>query len=230
MPSRSRSPRTAAVAAASAAGAFALAVAVAAPAQAATTVATWNMGDTGSTMSDASGHGHTGKLTRVATGQPGTSGGKGFGFGSLGTPSFVSVGSASDLNPGTSAFSFSLSVKFANKPGSDYDLLRKGLSSTDGGSYKMEIWDNGKAFCDFRGSSAEGWISAGPNLADNAWHQITCSRTSTSVKLTVDGSSYSKSVKTGTISNSGSLYLGAKNGGGQDQYKGLMDKVSVSRG
>jgi hypothetical protein len=50
------------------------------------------------------------------------------------------------------------------------------------------------------------------------------------VKLSVGGSSYTKTVTTGSISNSGSLYLGAKDGGGADQYRGTLDKVSVKKG
>src|SRR4051812_19792236 len=99
-------------------------------ASASTQVALWNMGDSGSTMSDSSGHGHTGTLHAVSTGQPGTSSGKAFGF--FSDPSYVSVPSSSDLNPGTSSFSFTVHVKFSSKPSGDYDVLRKGLSTTDG--------------------------------------------------------------------------------------------------
>jgi hypothetical protein len=212
---------------AAAASALGLTLAAAAPASAATQVALWNMGDSGSTMSDSSGHGHTGTLHNVSTGQPGTSGGKAFGF--LSHPSYVSVPSSSDLNPGTSSFSFTVHVKFSAKPSGDYDVLRKGLSTTDGGSYKVEILSGGTAFCDFRGS-AQGSVSSSRNLADNAWHTITCARTSSTVKLTVDGATSSKSVSTGSISNSGSLYIGAKSSSGDDQYRGLIDRVSVSRG
>ncbi|MCU1475241.1 LamG-like jellyroll fold domain-containing protein [Amnibacterium sp.] len=214
---------------AAAASALGMTLAAAAPASAASTqVALWNMGDTGSTMADASGHGHTGTLHNVSTGQPGTSSGKAFGF--FSHPSYVSVPSSSELNPGTSSFSFTLHVKFSAKPSGDYDVLRKGLSTTDGGSYKVEILAGGNAFCDFRGSSAQGSASSSGSLADNAWHTITCARTSSSVKVTVDGKTSSKSVSTGSISNSGSLYIGAKSSSGDDQYRGLVDRVSVNRG
>jgi Concanavalin A-like lectin/glucanases superfamily len=208
-----------------------LTIGTAGAAHAATQVALWNMGDTGSTMSDASGNGHTGHLTGVATGQPGISGGHGFGF--FSHPSVVSVPDSSALDPGTSSFSFTVHINTTSRPSStvgDYDVLRKGLSTSDGGSYKLEILRGGNAFCDFRGSSADGSVASSGSLADGDWHTITCSRTSSSVKLVVDGKSYSKSVKTGSIANSGSLYLGAKSGGGTDQYRGLMDRVSVSRG
>jgi len=192
-------------------------------------VANWNMSDTGTSMADSSGHGHNGALHNVATQQAGLGG---VGYGILSKPSYVTVPSATDLNPGTSAFSFTVHVKFSTKPSStvgDYDLLRKGLSTTSGGSYKMEILQSGVAFCDFRGS-AEGKVTGSSNLANNAWHTITCARTSTSVRLTVDGSTVSKTVGTGTISNTSSMFVAAKDSAGNDQYHGSMDNVSVSKG
>lgn len=207
-----------------------LTIGVATAAVASSQVAVWNMSDTGSKMTDSSGHGHTGSLANVRTGQPGYSG---TGFGFFSHPSYVVVPNATDLNPGTSTFSFTVHVKFSSRPSSsvgDYDVLRKGLSSTDGGSYKLEILRAGNAYCNFRGSSAEGSVSSGSNLANNAWHTLTCTRTSSAVKLTVDGKSYSKSVKTGSISNTGPLYIGAKSSGGADQYTGYLDSASVSKG
>jgi hypothetical protein len=194
-------------------------------------VAYWKMNDTGTSMADSSGHGHTGTLHSVAVQQPGWSGSVGYGF--FKAPSYVSVPSAGELNPGTSNFSYTLHVKFSSKPSSsvgDYDLLRKGLSTTSGGSFKMEILGSGVAFCDFRGSSGEGTVTGSTNLATSSWHTITCARTGGTVSLTVDGSTRSKSVSTGSISNSSSVYIGAKDGGGEDQYRGYMDSVTVNKG
>lgn len=206
-------------------------VLVAQPASAATiTVAQWNMGDTGTTMTDSSGHHHNGTLHNVTTGQPGVSG-KAFLF--SGKPSYVSVPSSLDLNPVTSSFTITLHVKFPARPTSavgDFDVLRKGLSTTDGGSYKIEILQSGKAFCDFRGSTHEGSLTGTKALAVNAWHTITCTRTATSMKLVVDGSTTSKSVTTGTISNTGNLYIGAKNSSGGDQLTGFVDSVTIKKG
>jgi hypothetical protein len=199
-------------------------------AQAATTVALWNMGDSGSTMSDATGRGHTGTLHNVAVQQPGQSG-KSFGF--TGSPSYVSVPASADFDPGTGNFRVQLSVNFTSRPSAsvvDYDLLRRGLSTTSGGHYKVEILQDGKAYCEFRGSAGTGRISGGPALSDGRWHVIGCARTASSVILTVDGTSYSVSQQTGSIANTAPLYIGAKDGGGADQYRGLMDTVSISRG
>jgi hypothetical protein len=166
----------------------------------------------------------------VAVRQPGVSGSA---FGFSGKPSYVTVPSSGDFSPGTGNFKVTMSVRFGAVPSAavaDYDLLRRGLSSTSGGSYKVEILRNGRAFCDYRGSSGEVKVSNGPNLADNRWHQITCARVGDSVVLTVDGASWSAGGRIGSIANSATLYIGAKDSSGNDQYTGLMDSVSVSRG
>jgi hypothetical protein len=205
-------------------------LATAAPAQAATVVAQWSMDGSGSSMSDATGRGHTGTLHNVAVRQPGLSG-TGYGFTS--TPSYVTVPSSGDFSPGTGNFKFSVNVRFGAVPTTavgDFDLLRRGLASTPGGSYKMEILRSGRAFCDYRGSSGELSVTNGPNLADNRWHKITCARSGNSVVLTVDATSWSRSGSLGSITNSERLYIGARDTSGGDQYRGLMDSVSVSKG
>jgi hypothetical protein len=207
-----------------------LLVATASPASAATLVARWNMDGTGSTMSDSTGRGHTGTLHHVSVGQPGLSGSA---YKFSGKPSYVSVPSSGDFSPGSGNFKVTLSVRFPAVPSAsveDFDLLRRGLSSTSGGSYKVEILRSGRAFCDFRGSSGEVTVTGTQNLANNKWHTITCARVGSSVVLTVDGTSVSRSGSIGSISSSTTLYIGAKDSSGNDQYTGLMDSVSITKG
>ena len=202
----------------------------AAPARAATVVAAWNMEDAGGTMADSSGRGHTGTLRAVTTRQPGQSG---FGYGFNGKPSYVSVPSSADFSPGTANVRITLSVRFSVLPPSsvgDYDLLRRGLSSTAGGDYKLEILGSGRAFCLFRGNGGRVSLTAGPNLADNRWHTLSCARIGKSVVLTVDGVATTKAGATGAIANSSAVFIGAKDGTGADQYRGLMDSVSITVG
>jgi hypothetical protein len=200
------------------------------PAQAATVVASWSMNDTGGTMADSSGRGHTGTLQNVTVGQPGMSG---TAYGFTKKPSYVTVPSSADFSPGTGNFRFTLSVRFGAPPSgsvADFDLLRRGLSSTAGGDYKAEILSSGRAFCLYRGTAGAVSLGAGPSLADNRWHTITCARVGESVVLSVDASSWSKAGKIGSITNSASVFIGAKNSAGEDQYTGLMDAVSVTKG
>ena len=210
--------------------AFGLLIATASPASAATLVARWNMDGTGSTMGDSTGPGHTGTLHHVAVGRSGISG-SGYGF--SGKPSYVTVPSSGDFSPGSGNFKFTLAVRFPAVPSSsvaDFDLLRRGLSSTAGGSYKVEILRSGRAFCDYRGSSGEVTVTGTQNLANNKWHTISCARVGNSAVLTVDGASVSRSGSIGSITGSGSLYIGAKDSSGNDQYPGLMDALSITKG
>jgi hypothetical protein len=202
----------------------------AAPARAATVVTAWTMEDAGGTMADSSGRGHTGTLHGVTSRQPGQTG---FGYGFSGKPSYVTVPSSADFSPGTANFRIALSVRFSVLPSSsvgDYDLLRRGLSSTAGGDYKLEILRGGQAFCLFRGSGGQVSVTGSRNLANNAWHTLSCARIGNSVVLTVDGASVSRSGTTGSIANTVPVYIGAKNSAGEDQYRGLMDSVSITVG
>lgn len=197
---------------------------------ASTTVALWHMDDTGTQMVDSSGNGLTGSLVNVSTAQPGA---VAYAYGFLGKPSYVSVPQTANLNPGSTLFSVTVHLRFAVRPSStvgDYDVIRKGLSSTPGGNWKMEVLQTGYAFCQFQGSSGRVTITHGPSLADNLWHSVTCRRTGTGVRLTVDGGSWTRSGATGTIANTSATMLGAKNSTGADQYAGLLDEVAITKG
>lgn len=152
-----------------------------------------------------------------------------------GSSSIVTVPSSDSLNPGESNFLLSAYVKFKKAPSKevvDYDLIRKGLSATPGGDYKMEILPSkhntqAKAFCFFKDSSRTvGKIVAGPNLADSTWHEIACAKTETEIQLSVDGQTYTEEVSLGSISNNKPVTIGAKTPGA-DPYDGDMDEVSM---
>jgi Concanavalin A-like lectin/glucanases superfamily len=137
------------------------------------------------------------------------------------------------FTPGTGNFRIQLSVRCTARPSSavgDYDLLRRGLSTTSGGDDKVEILQSGKAHCEFRGSGGAGGVSGGPALSDGRWHTIGCSRTASAVVLTVHGASYTTARRTGSITSAVTVYIGAKDGSGGDQYTGLMDSMSISKG
>jgi hypothetical protein len=202
------------------------------PAFAAAPVSLWHMDETsGSKMVDSVGD-NDGTLKNVTLNQPGLVN-RAYSFN--GTSSMVTVPDNASLDPGASDFSFTASVKFSQVPQSDYDIVRKGLSTDTGGDYKMEILpkDNhttALASCHYSGSRTSSTLTKGPNLADGAWHTITCKKTATSISITIDGQTFTKTVTVGSISNNGRLTVGAKMKGasGADWYKGLMDEVSVS--
>jgi hypothetical protein len=215
------------------AAASAVAIVALAPgsALAASPAAVWHMDETsGSVMHDSSGHGYNGTLSNAQVGVAGFSGSKAYGFN--GTSSKVVVPDVSGLNPGTKDLVVSVHVAFSAVPADDYDLILKGLQSTAGGDWKIEIVRvNGAAIarCYLRGSSGSWQKTTGPNLADGAWHTITCERHATTVQMSVDGTVWKKTTTIGSISNTAPLSIGAKASGG-DWMKGTIDEVSITIG
>lgn len=206
---------------------------LAGPAEAGTTSALWSMEST-TRMVDSSGNGNDGTPTAV-TGVPGSPG-KGYRFN--GINSTVNVPHSPTLNPGTATVTVTAKVRFTVIPSRivvDYDLVRKGLSFTKGGEFKMEIYPSasyatGPAYCLFKDAAGKvASIRDTRNLADGKWHTISCVKTSTSVKVIVDGVTRSTSASLGSISNTAPVTVGAKTGGG-DQYRGDLDEVSIKLG
>jgi exopolysaccharide biosynthesis protein len=109
-----------------------------------------------------------------------------------------------------------------------------GTASDSAQFYKLEIRPDNRAVCRFVGSNTTSTgllIHAGPVLKDGKWHTLTCQKTATQITLVVDGTAHAKNGTVGSISNSGPLVLGAKNGRKYtDFYNGDLDEVSVSIG
>jgi len=204
-------------------------------AAATTVVAQWNMDNTfGTTMTDSSGNGNDGTTYNVVT--------SGGGYIFDGGTSKVVVRDSPTLNPGAADFSFSVEVQFDDIPpkARDYDLLRKGLSSSAGGDYKIEIvYGAGlaKAQCEVKDSRGRGvGLRGTANLADNQHHKIKCTKTATALIMTVDdGRARKKSASIGSISNTAPLTIGVKEPDSPendlklgDWYKGLMRSATIS--
>jgi hypothetical protein len=198
-------------------------------ARAATTVGLWHMDESSGAMVDASSFRNDGSLSNVTRVSPGY-GGSARAYRFNGSSSKVTVPNDASLNPGSQNVTITARVKFPDRPSAaigDFDLVRK--QAGGGATYKMEILGTGRAFCRFSGTAGGTSITAGPDLSDDRWHTIVCRKTSSRITLTVDGSSFSKSVNVGSISSSIVLMLGAKPGGG-DWYNGVMDEVSIAFG
>jgi hypothetical protein len=203
-------------------------------AEAATPHALWHM-DTLPQMTDSSGYGNNGTTTAITL----VAGSSGKGYHFNGKTSVATVKDSNSLDPGTATIKITAHVHFSVVPSKtvvDYDLVRKGLSGTKGGDWKMEIFPStpggsvAPAYCFFQDAKgAKASVRGTTNLAGSAWHTISCTKTSSGVTLTVDGSSRTVSASLGSISNAAPLALGAKPGGG-DQYNGDMDEVSVQIG
>jgi hypothetical protein len=225
-------PRRLAALAGTAAAAISAAVGVVAfpaPAIAATERAVWHLDETsGSTAFDSSGNMNDGTAYNVVM--------NGSGYEFNGRSSQVIVPTSTSLNPGTAEFSFSVTFRSTVAPGTglDYDLLRKGLATTSGGEYKMEILQaNGeaRALCLVKDSAKHVLqIRGTTNLTDGQVHTITCTRTSAGVTVVVDNlAPRTKAGSTGTISNSAPLSIGAKAEGGTeaDWFAGVILESSV---
>jgi hypothetical protein len=189
-------------------------------------VALWHMDETsGTTMLDSVGS-NNGTLQSVQLGVPGFAG---TGYGFNGSSSYVSVPSADSLNPGSANFSFTMHLKTTSVPAApDWDLMRKGLYTTPGGEYKMEWQPSGQASCGFKGSLGYSELMAGPWIADGQWHTITCAKTSSDIRLIVDGQTFTRAGAVGSISNTSAVVIGARPG--SEFFLGTLDEASLTVG
>jgi hypothetical protein len=189
-------------------------------------VALWHMDElSGSVMHDSIA-GHDGSLHSVALGQPGY---LGTAFGFNGSSSYGSVPSSSDLNPGSSDITVTIHLKTTSAPAApDWDLIRKGKYTTGGGEFKMEYQPSGQASCGFKGSSGYSELMAGPALDDDDWHTVQCVKTSSAIKVVVDGQTFSKSATIGSIANDEPVVIGARPG--SEYFNGSLDEASIQIG
>jgi hypothetical protein len=142
---------------------------------------------------------------------------------------FVSVPSAPDLNPGAANITITIQLNSTSVPATpDWDLIRKGLFTTDGGEFKVEYQPTGQATCGFAGSGGTRELTAGPALNDGAWHTVQCTKTATSIGLVVDGQPFSMPGAVGSISNDAALVVGARPG--SEFFQGRLDEASVRIG
>ena len=152
-----------------------------------------------------------------------------------GTSSKISVPYNANLSPGSADVTATVEVNTTSMPGTgdfDFDLLR---SAKDGAMYKIELFPHSgkaQAQCTFRGSAARTTLSAGPSLNDGAWHAIVCTKTSSRISLTVDGTVVAtRAITIGSITHkTGTPFsIGYKptSGGGADFYHGSMRNASV---
>jgi hypothetical protein len=203
-------------------------VALAGPAQAALSVrALWNMESLPTMVDDAGGddNGSTKNLS--------LSGG-GYLFNSR--SDIATAPDAATLDPGSATIRLTARVKFSAVPSANgtYDLVRKGLSSTSGGEYKMEIARDSSgravAVCTFKGSKQVAVRSTGSvNLAGSAFQTITCIKNGSSVQVIAGGQTRTTTKAVGSISNSSAVFVGGK-GDGTDAFPGVMDFVRIEIG
>jgi hypothetical protein len=192
------------------------------------TGADWQMNETSGPMIDSSGN-NDGDPTDVIR-ETGSS------YVFNGSTSYVAVPDSDSLDPQEKDITLRARVKVTDAPMDDdsYDVVRKGLSGTPGGDYKMEIKRAadptvGKLHCLFKGDGGKVDKVARRDIVDGNWHKLECIKTSTSVVARVDEKSGgTKAGSAGSISNPTNVMVGAKTADPLDDvFDGSMDFVSI---
>jgi hypothetical protein len=197
-----------------------------------TKAADWQMNEaSGRMMIDSSGNGNNGTPTDVS--QTGST----YVFKGKGSMSHVYVPDDASLDPQAKDITLTARVMVDDTHQMDddsYDVVRKGLVTTAGGDYKMEIKREadpnvGKLHCFFRGTQASVEKVAKRDIVDGIWHTLQCSKTSTSVVAKVDGRSFTQTGSAGSISNASAVMVGGKEVTPRpdDMFDGSMDFVSI---
>ena len=198
------------------------------PAQAALSVrAQWKM-DRLPTMVDSAGGDNNGTTRNI------TLSGGAYKFN--GTSSRATVPDKSNLDPGTKSVRLTARISITRVPasGQTFDVVRKGVTTTSGGYYKMELTRSSSgqavAVCHFKDSNGRiGEARGTSGLQNEGFVTVTCTKTSSGVTLKADDETRTVSTSLGSISNSAPVYVGGK-GDGTDWFHGLMDSVKIEIG
>jgi hypothetical protein len=187
----------------------------------------WHMDETSdSTMKDATGT-SPGALYNVSVNQAGKIG-RSYAFN--GSSSYVSVSNSARLNPGTRNVRISISLKTTYAPNSgDWSIIRKGYYASGDGQFKVEWQPGGQVSCGIAGTNRRTeLVSTGPSLANGAWHQVQCIKASTYVQLLVDGRSFRRDVRIGSITNSSPVIIGAYPN--KEFFRGYLGEAKIEVG
>jgi len=188
--------------------------------------ADWRMNERSGRLIDSSRHNHGSPKHVVRTGST---------YVFNGSTSRVAVPDDKSLDPAARRITLRASVRVAGRRLDDdsYDVVRKGLSGTPGGDYKMEIKRTrnptvGKLHCFFRGTNGKVNRVAPPDIVDGGWHKLVCTKTRNSVVARVDGRSYTQRGSAGSISNQKEVLIGAKTTNPLDDvFHGSMNRVNI---
>ena len=183
------------------------------------------------TVVDSSGHGHDG----IAMGDTvrGVQGHRGTAFFFADRGSWVEVLPDDELNPHRRDFLVSAFVRLPRPPRghATFDIVRKGVSFTPGGEFKLEIVRRGEVRCtakDRAGAEARITSPLG-GVADGRWHTVGCARIGTTWTVLVDGAASTSEQPMGGLNNAMPLAIGSKYGE-EDVPDGSVDEVALHVG
>lgn len=205
------------------------------PASAATTTLLHYTGAlSGTAVLDESGSGNTGTAHDITL--------RGSAYWFNGVSSYIQTPASSTVNPGSSNFSYSVTIALPSTTifNRDLSLVRRGSSKFAGPYYKMEMvynyaTGNMRLECALRDASGAHAIvsTSAKGLNDGRWHTLTCSKTSTTVSLTVDGRVHANSAQLGNLSSTQPLNFGVEQVGPTtfwEHFPGLMDEIVLTKG
>ena len=190
--------------------------------------ADWQMDETSGQMIDSSGNNNDGTPKDVVR--------TGSAYVFNGSTSYVLVPDSDSLDPQGQDITLKARVKVTDAPMDDdsYDIVRKGLVTTTGGDYKMEIKRAadptvGRLHCLFKGDGGTVDIVARRDIVDGNFHTLECIKTSTSVVARIDGEIGGTTAgSAGSISNASNVIVGAKTAAPLDDvFDGSMAFVSI---
>ena len=144
--------------------------------------------------------------------------------------SWVQVPSAPKLNPGSRDFLVAAWVQFDEfpGPGETYDVVRKGVSYTTPGEFKLEVLPGGLVRCTAKDETKKvvttTSIAAIPG--DRTWHRIGCARTGDVWSVLIDDTLRTQVVDLGAVANTVPMSIGAKYGL-EDRPRGRVDDVKL---
>lgn len=156
-----------------------------------------------------------------------------------GASHLIMVPDAADasLDPGTSTFVVEFRMRTTDKFG---NIIQKGQAKTAGGQVKFQQ-PKGFVSCMFKTSSTQASIKSSIATNDGQWHVIRCERTTSEVRLYIDGV-FNKRIRktTGNINNNKPWTIGGKfdcdtsdpNVGADscDYYPGDIDWIRITKG
>jgi hypothetical protein len=143
--------------------------------------------------------------------------------------------SSSTLNPGAGTYVVELRYRTTQHFG---NIVQKGQAGSSGGYFKIEN-PNGQINCVFRGKNSAGVfkrkaVESPAVLSDGNWHVARCTRTSTGLTLSIDGSVVATaSGSSGTISNTRPVTIAGKLNCDQvnttcDYFTGDIDYIKIA--
>lgn len=201
-----------------------------------TTAALWHMDEPAGTrtMVDFSGWHNDGSVPAGVTAGIAGAAGSAYHFDGR---SLVRVPHDASLNPGTAPITISAWIRVPASLGKgDYNVVQKGVATTTGGAYKLEIHASttrkfGFPACAFNGpTTAKNRVYGPVRVNDGKWHRVECHLTATQAYAVVDGQSGPVAKRAvSSISNTTDVTLGGKPTN-KHYFVGDLDEVSIRIG